>query len=190
MSLLEDMAQEGASQRKELTDAGLAVVAVLAEQQLGLESKITKLTDELKKLEEEHNLISTNKLPAALDEYGLSEVKLKSGQKIKIKKVYGATIAAKNKERAFKWLREKGFGDFIKRAITTTFGMGEDKKADDLFKDLSTKGLTVVDKVDVHAQTLKAFVKEQKEKDPADKTRVEIPDELFGVFEGKVATIE
>lgn len=187
MSLIDDMAKEGASQseqKKKISDEGLSVVGTLAKQQLELESKISAQEKILATLNDEHKLISQTKLPEALEEYGLSEVKLADGKKIKVKKFYGASIKPEQREAAFKWLRENGFGDLIKRAITATFGKGEDKNADKVFAELSKQGLSVADKTDVHGSTLKAFVKEQKEEGKT------IPDALFGVFEGKIATVE
>jgi hypothetical protein len=64
-----------------------------------------------------------------MDEMQITKLKLKDGESVEIKKIYGASIPVDQKEAAFQWLRNNGLGDLIKNEITVTFGMGEDNKA-------------------------------------------------------------
>lgn len=182
--LADQMAAESENQKKTLTEDSLKTVSLLAQEQLRLEGEIETLTKKLSTLKEEHRVISETKLPDTLAEYGLSEVRLKDGKKIVVKEIVSAEIKKDNEEKAFAWLRENGFGDLIKRVISTSFGKGEDKVADALSQQLAKKGLNVADKASVHAQTLKAFVREQIEAGNA-----ALPKDIFGVYEGKKATI-
>jgi len=59
----------------------------------------------------------------------ITKLKLKDGESVEIKKIYGASITPDNQEKAFTWLRNNGLGDIIKNDVTVTFGRGEDNKA-------------------------------------------------------------
>lgn len=182
--LAKQMAAEGARQAQPTSD-GLKTVQLLAEEQLKLEAAIIQAEAVLKSLTEKHKLVSEQKLPTALEEFGLSEVKLADGKKIIIKPYVSCSIKSEDQEAAFNWLRENGFGDLIKRTLSAGFGKGEDDKAEALLSELVKAGYNVEDKTGVHNQTLKAFVKEQ-----IDAGNEELPKELFNVYEGKKSVIK
>ncbi len=108
---------------------------------------------------------------------------LKNGAKVQVKPFYAGKISDENKEEAFKWLRQHGFGSLIKREISAKFGKGQDKLATMALEALEKLGCDPGDKTSVHPQTLKAFIKEQVE---AGKN---LPTDLLGVFVGKVTKV-
>ena len=58
-------------------------------------------------------------IPAILDEYGLAEATLATGERVTLPTKLFVSISEANQEAAFKWLREHDLGDIIK-TITKT----------------------------------------------------------------------
>lgn len=183
-----------------VTDEKLAMVSQLAGRQLELESEIAEVTAKLKGLNEELYKVSSEDLPKAMEICGLKFFGLTNGAIVRIKEVVEASIPSETAikqakgqdkvemmERAtkcFAWLRDHGYRDLIKRALSMEFGRGEDKIAETTKAALRGLGLVVADKETVHPSTLKAFVKERLEAGD------EFPTDLFKVHTGNVAKIE
>ena len=113
----------------------------------------------------------------------ITKLKLKDGEAVEIKKVYGASIPKDKQEAAFTWLRNNGLGDIIKNDITVTFGRGEDNKAAQYAVLAKGQGYEPVQKVGVHPQTLKGVVRECNE------SGIELPD-CFKTYVGNRTNIK
>ena len=148
----------------------------LISQKMELERKASELSEKIKTLEE-------FELPLAMDEANISQLKLTSGQVLKIKKIFACSLNSENQERGFNWLRENNFGDLIKRNVSVAYGKGQDEEADKLVHELEAMGIKPIDKSSVHHQTLNAFAKEQIEKGK------NLPEDIFSVFKGRKAVI-
>tara|TARA_Y100000361_G_C11094418_1_gene308248 strand:- start:244 stop:765 length:522 start_codon:yes stop_codon:yes gene_type:complete len=164
-------------------DKQLKVVADLAKYQDTLETKIKRAEEDLATLKEQFKQVSQVDLPEALAETGLSEVKLVDGTKITVQQFYNASIPKDKTDEAFKWLRDNDHADLIKNTISCDFGRGEDGDAKILKESLTNSGLSFTDKVGVHPQTLKAFVREQVE------SGQKLPLDLLGVYIGQKTKI-
>lgn len=163
-----------------ITDAEYAMVSGLAVKQVALEKELVKLVEDLEKKQAELNKVRDHDLPNALMEVGLSEVTLKSGHKISIKREAYVSITEERKDECFAWLRKNGHGAIIKNLIFAEFGKGEDENAIEAAKALADAGFKPQQKESVHPMTLKAFVKEVEEK-MAEQGK-EFPHEMFGSF--------
>lgn len=143
---------------------------------------------ELEKAIEESKLsskkLSEEEIPALLGKLGLQEIKLSSGERIKLTSVYGGTITEERATEALGWLRNNGQSALIKNIITTSFGMGEDKLAAKVKVTLTEKGIPFESKEGVHWQTLKSFVKGQYE------AGMPFPEALFGAFTKTIAEVK
>jgi len=148
------------------------------------EEEIAKLKAQLKKKEEYVTKLSEQVLPTLFSEVGLSELKLSDGRKLKVSEYFRASIKAENRELAYTWLRNNGFGDLVKNQVTCSFGRNEDEKARSLISDLSEKGLEPAQREWVEPSTLRAFVREQYE------AGREIPMDLLGAYIGHKTTIK
>lgn len=179
-----DFLKQSAKEGQQISEEGLETVSNLVKHQLNLEADIAAKEQELKDLKKQYAKTSTVDLPSALSEYGIEDLTV-NGKRIIVKKVYSSTISKANQEAAFNWLRENDYGDIIKNTLTIVFGQGEEATARKTKLQLMESGLNVASKEAVHAQTLKAFVKEQLEKNNED-----LPKGIFGVYEGKVAEIK
>ena len=148
-----------------------------------LEDEIANAEQSVKKLKEKAKQVSTVEIPAMMDEMQITKLKLKDGESVEIKKIYGAYIPPDQQGAAFTWLRNNGLGDIIKNDITVTFGKGEDNKAAEYAVLAKGQGYEPVQKIGVHPQTLKAMVRERLE------ANQDVPSDLFKPFEGNQTKI-
>ena len=148
-----------------------------------LEDEIENAEESLSKLKEKARYISNVEVPQMMEEMHITKLKLKDGESVEIKKIYGASIAPENKDKAFTWLRNNGLGDIIKNDVTVTFGRGEDNKAADYAVLARGQGYEPVQKIGVHPQTLKAVVRERLE------SGQEMPSDLFKTYAGNSTKI-
>ena len=118
-----------------------------------------------------------------MEEMHITKLKLKDGESVEIKKIYGASIPQQHQEAAFTWLRDNDLGDIIKNDITVTFGRGEDNKASEYANLAQGQGYEPVQKIGVHPQTLKAVVRERLE------SGREMPSDLFKTYAGNSTKI-
>ena len=148
-----------------------------------LEDEIENAEESLSKLKEKAKYISNIEVPQMMEEMHITKLKLKDGESVEIKKIYGASIPPENQEQAFTWLRNNGLGDIIKNDITVTFGRGEDNKAATYAVLARGQGYEPVQKIGVHPQTLKAVVRERLE------AGQEMPSDLFKTYAGNSTKI-
>ncbi len=176
--LMENMASDGAAVAGGVVASTekLAELGTLCKSLQEKESEIKGVEEALKILKEQARELSSNKIPDLFDEIGMSEIKLRNGEKVTIKRGFASTISQANKEEAFAWLHAKGHAAIIKHELTTTFKEGDADEKKALEAKLNELGLTYKDKDYVHHSTLKSFVKEQIENGS------DIPQDAFGVF--------
>ena len=148
-----------------------------------LEDEIANAEKSVSKLKEQAKTLSQFEIPAMMEEMHITKLKLKDGESVEIKKIYGASIPQEHQEAAFTWLRNNDLGDIIKNDITVTFGRGEDNKASEYANLAKGQGYEPVQKIGVHAQTLKAVVRERLE------AGREMPSDLFKTYAGNSTKI-
>ena len=132
----------------------------------------------LKKLQEEADILSGDVIPTMMQEMDISTLKLADGSAVEVKPIYGASISAERKEEAFNWLRTNGLGDLIKNEVTVSFGRNEDNKAIAYANLAAENGYQPSQKLKVEPMTLKALVRERIE------AGKDMPSDLFNVFAG------
>jgi hypothetical protein len=148
-----------------------------------LNADLADLENKTKSKSEELQNVTQNLLPLAMDEANLADLRLSTGQRLKLTKFVQCSIPKGAEDSSFNWLRENGHGDLIKRNVTAAFGMGQDEIAARVAKELNDQGLQVTDKSSVHPATLKSFAKEQIE------NGVTLPTDLFPTYVGRKAVI-
>lgn len=166
-----------------INQSGISTVSNLCKQQIALEKRIADLELELKDAKREHRKVAEDLLPAALQEYGVTELKMEDGSEISVAPYYSASIAKDRQDEAFQWLTTAGHGSLIKNHVTAAFGRGEDNSAKDLLAELEQRGMQTQTKTWVEPMTLKSFVKEQVEKGE------NLPYDLLGIYVGQRAKI-
>jgi hypothetical protein len=148
-----------------------------------LEDEIANAEESINKLKEQARILSQVEIPFMMQEMHITKLKLKDGESVEVRPFYSASISPENQEKAFEWLRNNGLGDVIKNDITVTFGRGEDNKAAQYAVLARGQGFEPVQKVGVHAQTLKAVVRERIE------SGQDMPSDLFKTFAGNQTKI-
>ena len=148
-----------------------------------LEDEIQNAEESVLKLKEKAKTLSQYEIPMMMEEMHITKLKLKDGESVEIKKIYGASIPQEHQEAAFTWLRENDLGDIIKNDITVTFGRGEDNKAASYAELAKGQGFEPVQKIGVNPMTLKALVRERLQ------SGQDVPADLFKPFEGNQTKI-
>ena len=143
-----------------------------------LEDEIKREEEALKSKQKEIDRISQDVIPTMLSEMGLTSLKLADGSSVDVKPFYSASISVKNREAAYKWLREQGLGDIIKNDVTVSFGRNEDNKAVDYANLAKSQGFEPTQKLKVEPMTLKALVRERIE------AGKQMPMDIFNVYVG------
>lgn len=136
-------------------------MASLARALVDADASVDKAEVNLKDTKERARVLREETIPSAMQELGLEELKLDTGEKLSVKQDVYASIPAAQKEQAFQWLEDNGFGGLIKVEVAADFRKGEVEFAIALFKELQERGLQVGLDRSVHSQTLKAFLREQ-----------------------------
>tara|TARA_R110002153_G_scaffold3204_4_gene15552 strand:- start:5204 stop:5770 length:567 start_codon:yes stop_codon:yes gene_type:complete len=159
-----------------LTNDNLKEVSYWAQEQLKLEEKVRDKEESLADSKKALKDIIEQKLPDAMRECNLSEIKLADGSKITVQQFYSARIGKEREAEAFAWLKQNGHEDIIKNVISVQFGRGEDESASDVSEKLISQGYSPTNKRWVEPMTLKAFAREQVENGK------DLPFDIFNVF--------
>ena len=182
----EDLTGEGAvdSWSNTASNSEISTVSNLAIKQLKLANELAELEGAVKAKKEELRLTTEQELPDAMQQAGLTEIVLSSGEKISISEFYSAHISKANQEQAYQWLISNGHEGLIKNEVMLKFGRGESGIVNDTVSNLKARGLSPEVRQSVHPSTLKAFVREQLT------SGNDIPTEPFGIYIGTRATIK
>jgi hypothetical protein len=148
------------------------------------EQDVTVAEAALKQAQERHRDICERQIPELMDEMGLVEFKNRNGLHVKIERKIRASIPAALRPAAYAWLENNGFGGMLKRTVSVAFNREEQDAARLLVGELEGKFAGVKEDCKVEPSTLSAFVREQLEQGS------ELPLELFGVFEQRIAKVK
>lgn len=174
--LMGEMAKDAEGKADLPSTSKLEELSNLIAQMKAAENKVTNLEGQLKEAKKDLLRLSFGQIPDLFDELELSKLLMADGTKVEIKRKFAASISKDNEDACFKWLRDNGHESLIKHGITISLKKGDEKIATNILGALDTMGLSYTDKENVHAQTLAAFVKEQKE------AGADFPDDIFKVF--------
>jgi hypothetical protein len=135
-----------------------------------------------------HFQISSEDIPLLMSEIGIKEITLSTGEKVSIKDEIACSITEAREEAAFKWLEDNGHDSIIKTEVIVYFGKGEFEKAVELRDKLADDeelDVTPLLTRNVHAQTLKSWLKQKIELEQSEdkpENDVAVPLELFGAM--------
>jgi hypothetical protein len=163
----------------------LGEVQQLAHALLRAKADVESVEDDLKAANERVRVLQEESIPSAMQELGLKDFTLESGEKVTVKDDVYASITAEKKADAFAWLEEHNFGGLIKTEVAVQFGKDSAEAVEELLGVLKAMKLEPEASRSVNAQTLKAFLREQLEKGEKD-----LPLDLFGARPVTVAQIK
>ena len=144
---------------------------------------INEKEEELKSLKLQKHLMSTEQIPAMMDEMGVQRLDVEN-LSVSLKPLINASIPPTRRDEAYQWLRENDLDDIIKNDVIMSFGKGEDNMAGDIMYELEQRGMHPEKKTHIHSMTLKAFIRERVEKG------LPIDLYLFGAFVARTADIK
>ena len=140
-------------------------------------------TDTLKSIKAAYRKYAKELVPDAMDELGMQSLTTSNGVDITISDDLHVHISEAKKPEAFNWLRDNNHEDIIKNQVVVSFNKNEDNVAGAFYSDAVSGGHDVQRKETVHNGTLRAFVREMRNKG------IQVPIETFGVYEGRIAKI-
>jgi len=168
----------------DVPEESLGRLAKLATEQLRLEAEQRSVEEELRQIAKRIQELSTQLIPAIMEEIGMESFTLNTGEHVGIKNIVKASIPTDKRDVAFRWLRDHGHGSLIKNEIVASFAKDEESVADMLEKDLLKRRLVYKRVSSVNSLTLGAFVREQLTEGNA------LPMDLLGVFQIKIAVVK
>lgn len=136
-------------------------MTALARALVDADGYVKEMESNLQDAKERARVLREETIPSAMQELGLEEIKLETGQKLSVKQDVYASIPKDYKAAAYQWLEDHGFGGLIKTAVSVYYGKGELEEAQVLSEKLHDIGLSPELTQEIHAQTLKAFLREQ-----------------------------
>jgi len=139
-------------------DSALATLDHYVTEQLRLQRVVETLEDELSQKKAELTKISGELIPNVLAQYGLSEIKLKSGKKICVKQELSVSVPVNTRQQFYAFLSERKDDAIIK--LNVAFERMSLEKQSDLITFLSGYDYDYNIERSVHAQTLKKYFKE------------------------------
>jgi hypothetical protein len=139
--------------------------------------------EELKSLKLQKHKMSTEQIPAMMDEMGVQRLDVEN-LSVSLKPLINASIPPTRRDEAYQWLRENDLDDIIKNDVIMSFGKGEDNMAGDIMFELEQRGMHPEKKTHIHSMTLKAFIRERVEKG------LPIDLDMFGAFVARTADIK
>lgn len=183
---IEDIYAEDAAEAEKLSNDKLKEVVRLANKQIELENSVALFEEELDKAKKLLLKHQTETLPEALSALGLKSLELEDGSKVTVKQFYSCTWPSDPgaAARATKWLVDNGFGALIKSNVICAFNKDSQDDVRELKALLVEKGFSFMHSENVHASTLKSFVKEQAELNKP------VPADLFNTYIGNKSEIQ
>lgn len=172
----------------------LEAVARVARQLLEAQAELARREALFDEAAAEVNRLEVEVLPQLMASAGnLTTIKTADGFLVEIKKIYKASLPAKDpvkKAKALAWLR-KYAPDLVKHEVSVGFTKGEGQLAEKAVAVLKKAGFeNVADEETVHHATLTAYVKEQIENvEPGKKPKLPSLD-LFTAYIGSKATVK
>jgi len=167
-----------------LTNEEMQEITGLAEKQLRLEQEVVEAQDRLTALNEQLEKVRDDLLPQAMARVGMKKFTLLDGSSITIKDEIFASIRSGKIEAAAAWLDEIGCGDALKDEVNVKFARGQVDLSKKVLALAAELGVTATEKLSVHAMTLKALIREQREKGR------EFPEDLFAIHDKQKAVIK
>lgn len=144
-------------EEEQLDDSVLARLQSLVKTYKERRDQVEMLQESLKRAEQAFNQVAQEEIPMLLRQYQLSEIRLESGDRVKVREEARVSVPSE-KEQAFQaFLQKRGEEDIIK--LHFAFGRMPVDKMKDLFVFLNDGEYDYSADRKVHPQTLKKYFK-------------------------------
>lgn len=157
----------------------------LAQEQKDAEMEVERLESLVKKAKEKVTDVSQVRIPELMDRLHMKTFETTSGIEVELREIFSVRLSEGVKDTALDWLEENGFGKAILREVVVVFDKSEEKWANKFTRDLAQRKKKVNSQINrsIHAQTLKKIIKEARE------SGIDVPKDVFGIYDGRVAKI-
>lgn len=184
-----------------ISSAELSQITEKAERLIQIEKAMDLLAERAKELSSEYKLIQNVTLPALMEELGLAEFKLNSGDSVSIKPIIAASIPTQKAvdtekdpdkhielklkfETAMAYLEKNGGASLIKTNVTAALPAGSVKLARAAVKALKALKIETEVRKGVHPGALNSWCKEKIE------NGTELDFDVLGIYSGKQAQVK
>jgi hypothetical protein len=163
----------------------LQQIADIANKLVAKNDYIRRLEAALDKAKDEQKFLAEIELPQAMGEVRMTEFRLTSGFRIKLKPLLVVNYIKDKIDETDDWLAEHGYPGMVKTQITINIpkGTNEDLVAM-LESEINEKHFSHEKKKTINWQTLNAWGREMEREDNV------IPEELFTVYRAITAIVE
>lgn len=139
--------------------ADLETITADAQEAIELETMISELELQVKELNDRKRHLLEKRIPRALSELGLSELKLADGSKVTVTE--GVTCGQLDETKphfdfAKQWLIDHDAADLLKTEVKMEFGKGQHNQAMSVVADLRDQGYDAIARETIHSQTYKS----------------------------------
>lgn len=171
--------------KPEISTDDLKNITMMAADVQQQEKGVSVIEEKLKAAKAELRKVQEIRLPEAMKNCGMETFVTTDGLKVSIKETMTASIAAKNKPDAAKWLLANELGALVKEDVTIGFDNGNNEGVQDLVNLLTENGISNIKTSEsMNTSTVKSAIKELLAQGK------EVPLELFGVYFIRKATVK
>lgn len=154
---------------------------------LQLDNEIEDAETVLKTLKERRNKFANELIPTLMRDSGIDKLRITTGVEVSLLKEIHCTLSEERKPAWMAYLTSTGNDGLLKRELTISYGRDKTTQFNALSEHLKEIGVhqdaTVAQKETIHAQTLRAFLRQEV------KTNPEVL-EIFGAYERQVAEVK
>lgn len=144
--------------QKSFDDNALLQLKNYVEQYKKLNKDINEKSEELENTKNDFKTLTEETIPEFLSQYGLSDIKLNTGEKIKVKEDLSVSVSEEKRNMFFDFLEKRKEEDIIKTQFL--FDRMDSEKLIQLIIYLNEYEYSYELKKNVHPQTLKKYFKE------------------------------
>lgn len=153
----------------------LSRLSELVDQMMTVRDEVASAELTLATLQAKAKDLEEIQIAGLMEAIGIDSIKTASGVEVTLQTLPKPSITEEKREQCMNWLESHGHGGLIKRVVAIAFNREQEAEAKALISEIRPKYAGVVEKKDVHASTLAAWVKNQLAEG------AEIPLELFSV---------
>jgi hypothetical protein len=163
----------------------LSNITKLASDVVVNEKEVAKIEESLKQAKAKLRQVQERDLPEAMLACNMETFVTTDGLKVSVKETLYATVAAKNKPAAAKWLIENELGALVKEDVVVSFDGGKHEGVKELLSLLENAGVTNFTTAEsMNTASIKSAIKELLGEG------VEVPLELFGAYFARKAVVK
>ena len=168
-----------------ITQEALGNITKLAAGVVTNEKEVARIEEQLKQAKAKLRQVQERDLPEAMLACNMETFVTTDGLKVSVKETLYASVAAKNKKAAAKWLVANELGALVKEDVVVSFDGGKHEGVEQLIQLLENSGVNNFTTAEsMNTASIKSAIKELLGEG------VEVPLELFGAYFARKAVVK